>query len=278
MPTLKFESKGLKNILDEYATLREQTIPDAVVAASRLLCVELARRTQPFGSDDKTKKVGEAAIVRDLLGKGGGGTVRAGIFSGHGFNQDMGYEWYATGPNVRLFISKDGHAYGTDKTYFKESVSYEEMRAFHKSKFVNGKMSSAGGRSRDVGRWKFIEKWFVPKAALDSYVDRQILKVGWAKSAWAACARELRKVTSGSATRGIPSWVTRHDSPNSDVIDNSRNLTNPSVTLINTTKYAGQVLPQNEIQNAKNIVVAKMITQMKSILKSRQKDLAQLES
>jgi hypothetical protein len=277
MPAMKFESKGLKNILDQYAELREQTIPDAVVAASRLLCVELARRTQPFGDGNDAKKAGENAIRRDLLGKGGGGTVRAGIFSGHNFNPDMGFEWYATGPNVRLFISKDGYAYGTDKTYFKDSISQGELRSIHKSKFVNGRMSSAGGRDRSIGRWKFIEKWFVPKAALNSYVDSQILKVGWAKSAWAACARELRKVTSGSATRGIPSWVTRHDSPNSDVVDNSRNLSNPSVTLINTTKYASQVLPANEVQNAKNIVIGKMINQMKNILKKRKKDLGGLE-
>jgi hypothetical protein len=278
MPAMKFESKGLKNILEEYAELRGQTIPDAVVAASRLLCVELARRTQPFGDKDDAKKAGENAIRRDLLGKGGGGTVRAGIFSGHNFDADMGFEWYATGPHVRLFISKSGYAYGTDKTYFKDSVSQGELRSIHKSKFVNGKMSSAGGRTRDIGRWRFIEKWFVPKEALNSYIDQQILKVGWAKAAWAACARELRKVTSGSATRGIPAWVTRHDSPNSDVVDNSRNLTNPSVTLINATKYASQVLPASEVQNAKNIVIGKMIMQMKNILKKRQKELTALES
>ena len=276
MAKFKFQTEGLKNILEEYAELREQVIPDAVVAASRLLCVELARRTQPFGKEDGAKKAGEKAITRDLRGRGGSGSVRAGLFSGHDFTPDMGFEWYATGPNVRLFISKDGHAYGTDKSYFKENVSQGEMRSFHKSKFVNGKMSSAGGRTRDIGRWKFIEKWFIPKATLDSYVDSQILKVGWAKSAWAACARELRKVTSGSATREIPTWVTRHDSPNSDVIDNSRDLNNPRVTLTNATKYASQVLPQSEVQNAKNIVIGKMINQMTQILKKRKKTLTEL--
>jgi hypothetical protein len=277
MPAMKFESKGLKNILDQYAELREQTIPDAVVAASRLLCVELARRTQPFGDKDDAKKAGENAIRRDLLGKGGGGTVRAGIFSGHDFNPDMGFEWYATGPHVRLFISKDGYAYGTDKTYFKDSISQGEMRSIHKSKFVNGKMSSAGGRTRDIGRWRFIEKWFVPREALNSYIDSQILKVGWAKAAWAACARELRKVVKGKATGKIPAWVTRHDSPNSDVVDNSRNLTNPSVTLINATKYASQVLPASEVQNAKNAIIGRMVNQMTMILKKRKKELTALE-
>jgi hypothetical protein len=277
MPKFKFEAKGLKNILEEYAELRKQTIPDAVVATARLLCVELARRTQPFGDKDDAKKSGEKAITRDLRGKGGGGTVRAGIFGVSNFEEDQGFAWYDKGPNVRLFITKDGRVYGTDKSFFRPDASEAEMRKFHKSKFSKGKMSSAGGRDRSIGRWKFIEKMFVDKSTLDKYIDSQILKVGWAKSAWAACARELRKVTSGSATRGIPSWVTRHDSPNSDVIDNSRNLTNPSMTLINKTKYASQVLPANEVNNAKAIVISKMINQMKNILKKRKKDLRGLE-
>jgi hypothetical protein len=275
MAKFKFQTEGLKNILEEYAELREQSIPDAVVASARLLCVELARRTQPFGVDDKAKKVGEKSITRDLRGRGGSGTVRAGIFGVANFEKDEGFAWYAKGPNVRLFITKDGKVYGTDKSFFRPNASEGELRTFHKSKFVNGKMSSAGGRDRTIGRWRFTEKMFVDQSTLDSYVDSQILKVGWAKSAWAACARELRKVTSGSATRGIPAWVTRHDSPNSDVIDNSRDLNNPRVTLTNATKYASQVLPQSEVQNAKNIVIGKMINQMTQILKKRKKTLTE---
>ena len=277
MPAMKFESKGLQNILDQYAELREQTIPDAVVAASRLLCVELARRTQPFGDKDEAKKNGEKAITRDLRGRGGGGTVRAGIFGTADFEKDEGFAWYAKGPNVRLFITKDGKVYGTDKSFFRPDATEGDMRKFHKSKFVKGKMSSAGGRDRSIGRWKFIEKMFVDKTTLDNYVDSQIKKVGWVKAAWAACARELRKVTSGSAARGIPSWVTRHDSPNSDVVDNSRNLSNPSVTLINATSYASQVLPASEVQNAKNAIIGKMVNQMTMILKKRKKELTALE-
>jgi len=275
MAKFKFQTEGLKNILEEYAELREQSIPDAVVASARLLCVELARRTQPFGIDDKAKKVGEKSITRDLRGRGGSGTVRAGIFGVANFEKDEGFAWYAKGPNVRLFITKDGKVYGTDKSFFRPNASEGELRTFHKSKFVNGKMSSAGGRDRTIGRWRFTEKMFVDQSTLDSYIDSQILKVGWAKSAWAACARELRKVTSGSATREIPTWVTRHDSPNSDVIDNSRDLNNPRVTLTNATKYASQVLPQSEVQNAKNIVIGKMINQMTQILKKRKKTLTE---
>jgi len=274
MPKFKFTATKLENILDDYAKIREQTIPDAVVANARLLCVELARRTQPFGADDSAKKKGEKAITRDLRGRSSGsGVARAGIFTGDTATAEQGFAFYATGQNVRLFISKSGFAYGTDKTFYKPDASKSELRNIHKSKFTNGKMSSAGGRTRDVGRWKFIEKYIVNANTLDSYVDDQIKKVGWAKAAWAACARELRQVT-GSATRGIPRWVTRHDSIYGDVVDNSYNLKNPSVKLTNLTPYASQVISEGEKESAKTVVITKMIQQMKRILKYRETEIA----
>ena len=261
--------------MTDYAEILKKTIPDSVALNARLLCVELARRTQPFGNSEDVKKTGEKAIVRDLLGRGGSGTTRAGLFMGSNASEDEGFKYYAKGPNVRLFISKDGHAYGTDKTFFRPDASHQEMRTFHKGKFVNGKMSSAGSRTRDVGRWKFVEKMVVGKDALKAYVDKQILKVGWVKSAWAACANELPSVISGQATRGIPAWVTRHDSPNSDVVNLLSDKKNPRVRMTNHTSYASQVCPPGEQLKASQVVVAKMKKQMNIILKARQKTLTE---
>jgi hypothetical protein len=266
MAKIKLDALKFEKIVKDYAHIRKVTIPDAVVANARLLCVELARRTQPFGADDKAKLTGEKAINRDLKG----GKKRAGIFAKADFTDDMGFEWYATGPNVRLFITKDGRVYGTDKSFYEPDASHDRMRAWHKSKYVNGKMSSAGSRSRDIGRWKFIEKLMVSKSTLDTYVDSQIKKVGWAKAGWAACARDLRKVVKGSMTRGIPPWVTRHDSYQGDVIDRTNDPKNPTVTLTNSTPYISQILPYSEQLNALNIVSNKMRKQMARILKKRE--------
>jgi hypothetical protein len=271
----KFDAQKFREILKDYSGILEKSIPDCVALNARLLCVELARRTQPFGNSEAVKQKGEKAIIRDLLGKGGSGTTRAGLFMGSNASEDEGFRYYAEGPNVRLFISKDGHAYGTDKTFFRPNASQDEMRAFHKGKFVNGKMSSAGSRTRDVGRWKFIEKMIVGKDALKTYVDKQILKVGWVKSAWAACANELPSVISGQATRGIPAWVTRHDSPNSDVKNRLNDKENPRVVLKNRTGYASQVCPPSEQLKASQVVVAKMKKQMERILKKRNKTLTE---
>jgi hypothetical protein len=74
-------------------------------------------------------------------------------------------------------------------------------------------------------------------------------------------------------TRGIPGWVTRNTGSGS-VQDRSRNASNPSVQLTNSTPWASQVIPENEIASAKAVVITKMIQQMKRILKYREKEIA----
>lgn len=133
-------------------------------------------------------------------------------------------------------------------------------------------MSAAGGDTRDIGRWKFINRYFVMPDTLKDYIAMQHAKVGIAKSGWAYCATLLKKVVSGSLTRGIPAWVTRHigDYGNGRVTDNTGNLGYPHVILTNTSKYADKVLRETEKLQGLSIVGGKMKKQMETILKKRQ--------
>jgi hypothetical protein len=267
--------------MKDYATIREVTIPDAVMLNARLLCVELARRTQPFGIDDKAKLTGEKAITRDLVGGRSSSAVhsrrRVGIFGiiGEAMNIKGGYAWYKTGENVRLFVGKDGYAYGTEKSYFRPDASQSDMRSFHKKFFVNGKMSSAGSRDRTIGRWKFLDKMFVSEATMNAYKETVLKKVGIAKAGWASCALKLKKVNKGSLTAGFPKWVTRHtgDFDNGRVQDMTSDLKNPRVEVTNKTPWASNVIPESEKEFAKAVIVTKMKKQMEAILKKRQKGL-----
>lgn len=274
MPKFKLTNLKFEKIMADYAKIREVTIPEAVHANARLLCVELARRTQPFGDKTGGEKVGEKAITRDLLGRSG---ARPGIFAPISGAVEAGFEFYKTSNNVRLFVTKDGRVYGTDKSFFRPDASVGDMAAFHRGKFVNGKMSSAGSRTRDVGRWKFIEKMFVPPGTLDDFMKAQFARVGIAKSGWAACANQLRRVVSGSMTRGNPGWVTRHlgDYSLGSVEDRTFNLKNPTVVLTNSCKYADKVLRPSEQLMALSVVAEKMKNQMSRILKGRITKLAE---
>jgi hypothetical protein len=273
MAKFKFESVKFEQIMADYAEIREVTIPDAVSLNARLLCVELARRTQPFGDDNKARETGEKAITGDLIGR----KRRVGIFGaiGAAMSEEGGYSWYKTGDNVRLFVGKDGFAYGTEKMMFRPDASTSEMRAFHKKNFVNGKMSSAGSKTRNIGRWKFLDKMFVSKETLDEYIQKTIKKVGIAKAGWANCALQLKKVNKGKLTQGIPPWVMRHtaDFKNGNTQDLTSDSKNPRVVMTNTTPWANNVIPENEQANAMAVVVVKMKNQLNQILKKRQKTL-----
>ena len=281
MAKFKFENVKFEQIMKDYAEIREVTIPDAVMLNARLLCVELGRRTQPFGIDDKAKLAGEKAITRDLVGGRSSSAVHSrrsvGIFGIIGSAMDIkgGYAWYKTGENVRLFIGKDGYAYGTEKSYFRPEASETDMRSFHKKFFVDGKMSSAGSRTKNVGRWKFLDKMFVSEATMNTYKESVLKKVGIAKAGWASCALKLKKVNKGSLTAGFPKWVTRHtgDFDNGRVQDMTSDPKNPRVELTNKTPWADKVIPETEKEFAKAVIVAKMKKQMEAILKKRQKGL-----
>ena len=277
MAKFKYTNLKFEKIMADYAEIRETTIPDAVHMSARLLCVELARRTQPFGDKKGGEKVGEKAIATDIYGgrrSTGKGKSRAGLFA-HITPRQMAYADTNDSANITVFATKTGDVYGVDRAHFLPGAEVSDLQSLHRSSFVNGKMSAAGGDTKNIGRWKFINKYFVPKQTLEDFVKLQYAKVGLAKSGWAYCATKLRKVVSGAMTRGIPGWVTRHigDHGYGRVTDNTSNLSHPHVILTNTSKYADAVLPISEQLMAQSVVGEKMKKEIAKILKYRQTKL-----
>jgi hypothetical protein len=268
--SITIEKTGMEEFFRFYAAVREKTMPEALRINARLLCVELARRTQPFGKDESAKKSGESAVARDLLG----GKKRYGIFAPLTDFLQQNAEANSTG-TIRLFAKKDGTVYGTDQAHFLNGASASTLRGVHKKSFSNGRMSSAGTSDRRTGRWVFINKYFVPGEVLNDYLASVKAKVGIAKSGWAACAKKIKSTTKGSATRGIPRWVSRHlgDYGLGLVQDNADNADNPSITLTNTAKHADATCRESERNVAVVIVKQNMIKQVLRMLKYERKKL-----
>jgi hypothetical protein len=265
MPKFKFTATKLENILDDYAKIREQTIPDAVVANARLLCVELARRTQPFGADNKAKLAGEGRTEKDI-----GKIIKTGerLIA-------MSKRVNAEKIRGRLLSLVSGGRFDVVERIFSnigflktwggmEIISGDAINSIHQAA-----RSSTTGRTKSRGTKLTIAK----QGELDSYIAGVIKRVGLTKAGWAECAKQLPQVVQGSMTRGIPRWVTRNSGSGS-VQDNSRNASNPYVQLTNSTPWASQVIPESEIASAKAVVITKMIQQMKRILKYRETEIA----
>jgi hypothetical protein len=274
MAKFKFQNLKFEQVMKDYATIRETTIPDAVHMSARLLCVELARRTQPFGNKTGEEKISEKAIAKDIYGgrrSSAKGKGRAGLFA-HVTPRQIAYaDNFSSSDYITVHATKKGNIYGIDRANFLPDASTSDIASIHRANFVNGRMSAAGGDTRNIGRWKFINKYFVPKSALEEFVADQYAKVGIAKSGWAWCAKLLKQTVKGSATRGIPRWVTRHlgDYGLGEVRDNTSNTSAPTVVLTNTCRYADKVLRETEKLKALDIVGGKMKKELETILKKR---------
>lgn len=199
---MKLTNKEMGSILEEQAGL---FVRDAM------------RFTPPFNNAPMTealgvqKKSGEAAIMKDLLGGGPSdiksSNPKAGIFIVIPQNMVKVSETRKRSGNVKLFATKSGQVYGVDAEHWKVDAPLSELVAHHekyRSK-TTGRVTSAGARTRDVGRWRFIDKFIIRQAQFTKLSKMLFAKVGLGKSGWVKAMRELRNVK-----RELPGWITRH--------------------------------------------------------------------
>lgn len=130
---------------------------------------------------------GQGAIRRDLMG----GKGRAGIFFVTDAASLSGLQERSPNGLVKLWTTKDGRVYGTETTSFKPNASISDMAAHHGRYFKKGRMSSAGAKTRDIGRWKFIDRMVVSKAAMSRFEKHLFSKLGMAASGWNMAAAKL---------------------------------------------------------------------------------------
>lgn len=157
----------------------------------------------------KAKAAGEMAITMDLLGFGRSKEKRtAGVFvvmaddllaKNAAFAKD--------GTVVRLFVKKDGTIYGTDRHNYRPKASTAEMYAHHQRmrRKSDGRVSTAGGATRDIGRWKFIDQMVVSRSAYLRY-ERMIHKRVGMMAAGVVAAYNGRF----GPLAGVPAYAKRH--------------------------------------------------------------------
>lgn len=253
----KFKLSNLKfeQIMKDYAEIRETTIPAAVHMNARLLCVELARRTQPFGNEEK---VGNDRVRKDISN-----TIKPQVYFLKFLAKTTNQRLKATlrtnflaqnWENIKTVLAK----VNLDASGF-EVVQRQNMAGVHKAN-----RNSRTGRTYNTPNKFYIAS---DSASLHNYIATRQKLVGLAKSGWAECAKQLRK--GSQSFRGIPKWVTRHKHGFGIVVDNADNAFRPTVTLTNTLPWADQVIRPSEQLIAQSVVAEKMKKQMAMILKKR---------
>jgi hypothetical protein len=259
LPKFKFEAHKLEQILKEYAEIREVEVPRAVLINGRLLAKELARRTQPFGTkakagqqrvrNDITKIVKEDSRIEEMIDRVNDNRIA----------ERLKQLWNARRLDVleRVFRNIGFlNKYGDIKFITDPKGPHRANR------------DPRTGRTRRKG-----DKLYIAQNDISNYIEETTKRVGLSKAGWAVAAEDLPStVANKSSSYDFPAFVKANmDKASGSAQDNTSNLTNPTVKLTNSTPWIDRICPASEQINAVSVVISKMKTQMKQILKKRKK-------
>jgi len=219
----------LKKVPEHSARIIEQVVE---TDAKGFLRDIIAITPPSMGKADKqSQKRGEMAIIHELLGQKGSGNFRTGgVFVV--LDDDIMAKATQKEEYVRLFASKDGKVYGCDTRFYRPNATVDEMFDYHQSKRQkNRKVSTAGGRTRDIGRWKYIDQMVVSTTAWKRYLKFILARVGMLAGGFNAAAKQL----------GIspPAWIKRHGT-NRGAVSIKRSRGHFSITISNRVKYGNR--------------------------------------
>jgi hypothetical protein len=241
--------------LKRYALAKKISFSKAIKQQGRLVAVNLAFQTQPFGDGSSAKEKGQGAVSRDIKrvfkpAKNTTGVIKrsdtqpgqtktqnaeqaARVFAGYVLR---GQNAKATEILQRLNIPK----------YFSAIVAPVDG-AKHQS--------ARHGSRRTVPKNQFVGLVIPKENTLESYVKKISQNVGIAKGGWADCAKKL------GGSRGIPGWASRHAGKRAkgSVLDNSSGTgDDQSVTMTNHVPWIDKCLNAGQIQRALDIQKEKM--------------------
>lgn len=131
--------------------------------------------------------------------------------------------------NVRLWVNKAKKVYGVERALFRPDATIEMLYDHHRRYFKNGRMTKAGTYTRDIGRWKFIDRMVVRESTWLQYLDYVYEKMGTLAGAWGKAATELKV--------RMPKIAKRHSAGGFVPVNQPDSLI---LRITNTTTFASQ--------------------------------------
>jgi len=244
---------GFRNALRQYQAALGKSWRDVLRGQGRLVAVSLATSTQPYGAGAKPGMVGKARVEKDIrkVFQDPKDFIRlAARIAARKSKKPEAAEFDRL---IRYESDRSAIAKLTTNMQLGEETLPSPDRAKHQAR------RNARGR---VGKGK---PYFISDPrSLDRYIKARQKLVGFAKSAWAGCARTL------GGTRGISQYVTRNRAP-FQIVDNTASTTNPAITMRSLVTYASAVLPAREVAKALNIQRQKMLKSIDRTLRTAAK-------
>lgn len=242
----QIDDREFKAALLRFYASQKKSWPQVLRAQGRLIAVNLAYQTQPFGNESGRSQ-GEGKTKADILkiyatpGQVYNEIEKQSAASAKAFWGMIQNRRFQT---AKTFLSRLGIA-----KFAEAEIGLMDDGQAHKSAKPPIPMRPRIKRSQRVVR-------IVANAnRLTTYMNRIVKRVGMAKSGWAACAKIL------GGMRGIPQWVTRHSNKmgNGFVMDFT-SRPSPYLILVNEIPWVDKCLNQGQMQRALDIQTQKMMT------------------
>lgn len=236
---ITIDLSGLDKKIIEKSVAMKKSLGQAMREEGGLLCLPLIKYTQPFGTGQKAKALGEGAILRDLTEVFY--ILPDELCAGRTIIHDNGiYEGY-----VQIFAKKvTGELYVCPPENWHVVDGLEILHDYWKTlRNKDGRVRRNRNKVETDGRVRIIRLWVITKSQGDQLWAMIAPRVGFAKNGWAQCAKKL-----GRSNSEVAAWIKNHNAP-ATVIDNT-NQEHPTLTLVNEVDYTGRVLSESNKREA----------------------------
>jgi hypothetical protein len=270
--TLTVDARKLERALKAFIGNTKLEAGKEMRVQARMLCLSLAKGTQPFGLDSGARKQGEKAVARDIgrvykspagasvgiskLSTGGGKTSSQNAAqAGRAFSALVNSRFTGKGKKKRTMAAR--------------SQAQELLKRINSAPFVHTQLGSFdGGKANTAAR--FGKRKSVPKnqfvglvvdksSDLKKYYKEKMSHVGIMKSGWSSCAKLL------GGLKGFPGWVTRHGGGGTVDDQSSKAVgafSKPYVKITNKIPGIGNAISDSTIRRSIDIQLVKMMKRL----------------
>lgn len=252
---VQVEQEKLQQSFRSMASITGKKLGSVVKQNARLIAWNLMHNTQPYGMTLASRKMGDAAVMRDI-GKvyAPASAIYKQLLESGAVKMAKG--WYK--------LVKDGKYKEAEDILRKTSITDRNAAIFAPldSSLHQGVRNSRGRVSRHRAAQ------IVPDAKeIKEYKKKRVALVGFGKAGWLTAASGL-----GSISR-VPSWITRHrGKAPGRAEDHTDRETDPYVVLHNDVRYASQIIPDGEMAAALKIQAEKMLAHIEHVLVNSAKE------
>lgn len=202
----------------------KMTLGGELTRAARLVAVQLAHSTVPFGLDERAHQLGMNATARDIrLCYATLGDVYAAFP-----DESKAKAFYA--------LVKRGLIARAQAVVDDYCPKFKGTPIGHFDLFLHqGRRNKRGRISKNQKPLQIV----VDSRPLKKYIKAEVALVGWGKAGWASAARTLGGI------RGISArWVTRHKAPGASFnnFERATSSETPFITIVNGVSYAHLIL------------------------------------